>query len=161
MKVNRNVVSTVSRWAMLCAAPAAVYAEPGTNVKSVILVPARAIYPGDVIARDVVVEQPYAVSQNASASYLTKFDDGGEMVARRTLLPGQPIPLAALRKKALVVQGRTYALRYRSENIEVNSSAFALQAGAVGDIINARNADTGIVIKARIAADQTLVVEAP
>lgn len=149
----------VSRLALLCLYSAAVSAEPVANTVTVVLVPARAIYPGDSIAHDAILERPYVLSQSASAGYLTTLDGSGDLIARRTLLPGQPIPLAALRKKALVVQGRTYALSYRSQYITIASSAVALQAGAIGEVINARNADTGIVIKARIAPDQTLVVE--
>lgn len=118
------------------------------------------IYPGDEISESMLVTKtidrahvPLGMVEAASAAV--------GKVARRTLVRGQFIPASALRQKQDVVQGRQYKLVFRDAHLAIAASGIALQSAAVGDTINVRNADTGVVVRARIAADRVLVVEAP
>ena len=125
-----------------------------------LLVPISVIYPGDEISAGMVAAQRFRVSDGAKSSYAQTPQDLVGKIARRTLMRGQPIPFAALRVKDVVVQGRTYALIYSSEFVKITGTGVPLQSGAAGDVINVRNPDTGVIVKARVAEDQSLVVEA-
>lgn len=123
-----------------------------------IVVPRTVIYPGDVISEGAVVDRRIGGGQ---AAFGMKRDDVVGKVARRTLMRGQPIPSSAVRERDVVVQGRTYALIYKSDSLTVTGSGVPLQSGSAGQVINVRNPDTGVVIKARVSSDETLVVDVP
>ena len=83
-------------------------------------------------------------------------------VARRTLLPGQPIAVNAIREPYLVNQGKTVAGRLRDRRADHHQpGALALQNGGVGDVVSLRNTDSGTVIKGTVAPDGTVRLGAP
>jgi flagella basal body P-ring formation protein FlgA len=61
-----------------------------------IPVPRVAIYPGDVIQEEMLVEQPAAKADEGTRLFLTREGLVGK-VARQTLLPGQPVPATSVR----------------------------------------------------------------
>jgi flagella basal body P-ring formation protein FlgA len=80
-------------------------------------------------------------------------------VARRTLLPNQPIALNAIRDPFVIAQGKQAFLVFKADGLTITSSAVALQNGGVGDIVTARNADSGIVVRGAVQADGTIRVD--
>lgn len=149
--------------ASACCVPAfAAWAgERGAPAEQTIVVPVRAIYPGDELDGGNVEVRSLSdfPRSGTAAGYAKSPGDIAGKVARRTLLSGQPIPMNALRGKAVVVQGRTYAMQYRSANLLITGTGVPLQSGALGELINVRNPDTGIVVKARVGDGQVLIVE--
>ncbi len=75
------------------------------------------------------------------------------------LLPGELIPDTAVRTEDLIKQGRTYKLTYNSPFVSIVGVGVPLQSGSAGEIVNVRNPETGIIIKARIEPDQSLAVD--
>lgn len=145
--------------AALLATCAAITVAHATEGGRTVFVPRAVIYPGDVITPETLVERKLLVRPNNPPVF---GEDQGELlgkVARRTLLPGELIPGSAVRTQDLIKQGKTYKLTYETPFVSIVGVGVPLQSGSAGEIINVRNPDTGIIIKARIKPDQTLTVD--
>jgi flagella basal body P-ring formation protein FlgA len=114
-----------------------------------------AAYPGEIITAEMVDLVP-AGHQTALGSIVTDKESVAGKMARRTLLPGQPIPRNALRDPYAVHQGKTVTLIFQSGSITITGVALALESGSVGEIINARNPDSGATVRGVIQADGSL-----
>ena len=121
-------------------------------------VPTVTIYPGDVIENDKIFDRLFIARTVARGTVVETRSAVIGKVARRTLLPGQPIPVNASRDPYAVAQGKTALLVFQSGGLTITSSAIALQNGGIGDSISARNADSGIVIRGIVQADGTIRV---
>lgn len=140
----------------VCAIASGVRAEdPGRTV----FVPRAVIYPGDRLTEANLIERQLLVDPDNPPVFGEREQDLLGKVARRTLLPGELIPDMAIRAQDLIKQGRTYKLVYSSKFVSIVGVGVPLQSGAAGEIINVRNPESGIIIKARIEPDQTLAVD--
>lgn len=125
-----------------------------------ILVPRTVIYPGTTLSSDLV--QKLVVRDNSQlATAFTSSDQLTGLVARRTLIPGQPITKEAVRTPTLVQQGQPVTVHYTDGPIAIALGAVALQSGGVGDNITVRNGDTGRILRALVRADGSLVLGSP
>jgi flagellar basal body P-ring formation protein FlgA len=122
-------------------------------------VPRVAIYPGDTISADALYERMFVARSVARATVLEAQSAVIGKVARRTLLPNQPISLNAIRDPFVIAQGKQAFLVFKADGLTITSSAVALQNGGVGDIVTARNADSGIVVRGAVQADGTIRVD--
>src|SRR5438105_11346354 len=100
------------RWAFwlaaLLAACACMSAARTAGAQELELpVPRAVIYPGDVISDELLVARAFVAHTVARAATCETREALIGKVARRTLLPGQPVPLAAIRDPYLVTQGKT------------------------------------------------------
>ncbi|MBY0562044.1 flagellar basal body P-ring formation chaperone FlgA [Hyphomicrobium sp.] len=138
------------------AASAVVHATEGGRT---VFVPRAVIYPGDVITSEALMERKLLVAPNNPPVFGERSEELLGKVARRTLLPNELIPGTAVKTPDLIKQGKTYKLTYESQFVSIIGVGVPLQSGSVGEIINVRNPDTGLIIKARIKADQTLTVD--
>jgi flagella basal body P-ring formation protein FlgA len=116
-------------------------------------VPRAAIYPGDVIGAEMLVGKAYRVDTRNQLTVHDRVEELVGKVARRTLLPGQLIPLNAVRQEDLVKHGRPVTLLFEAEGLSISATGIALQSGAPGDFISVRNAETGVTIKGVIGSD--------
>jgi flagellar basal body P-ring formation protein FlgA len=141
--------------ALLCAP------EPLGAAELELPVPRVIIYPGDVIGDDQLVERAFVAHTVARASVYEARQALLGKVARRTLLPGQPIPVGGIRDPYVVTQGKTVLVVYESVGLTITTNATALQNGSVGDLVSLRNDDSGLVIKGTVASDGTVRLSAP
>ncbi len=118
-------------------------------------VPKRTIYPGDIITADMITSKPAGQIKGAGA-LVTDEDSLIGKSARRTLLPGQPIPKVALREAYVIFQGKTVPLIFQSGTVIITGVALALESGSAGEMISARNPDSGVVIRGIVQPDGTL-----
>jgi flagella basal body P-ring formation protein FlgA len=72
------------------------------------------------------------------------------------LLPGQPIPRVAIREAYVVIQGKTIPVVFQSGTVTITGVALALESGSAGEMISARNPDSGIVIRGIVQPDGSL-----
>ena len=119
--------------------------------------PKAIIYPGDVIRDDMLVDAPLAASATSGPVALGAEDVVG-LVARRTLLPGQSIPINALAAPRVVRAGARVKMVYIDGGLEIVAGGSALQDGAVGQSVQVRNDDSGVTISGRVRADGTVQV---
>lgn len=115
------------------------------------------VYPGDVISEDALVARP--LNNGAKASFGGEIHDIAGKVARRTLVPGQPIPASALRQKEEVVQGRSYSIVYQSGALTISGEAIPMKSAAIGEMVAVRNQETGVVVQALVQAGGKLLVK--
>ncbi|MCL4765797.1 MAG: flagellar basal body P-ring formation protein FlgA [Hyphomicrobiaceae bacterium] len=124
-------------------------------------VPRITLYPGDAIRADHLVDKVFDANLPGRSAVLQTREDLVGKVARRTLLPGQPIPVNALREPYLVVQGRTVLVVLEADGLIITGYAVALQSGGLGDVISLRNIDSGSGIKGAVQPDGSVRVSDP
>ena len=143
--------------ATLCAAPNPALSAGGLPLP----VPRITIYPGDAIRSDHLAERLFHPRLQARIAVHQARDNLIGKVARRTLLPGQPIPINAVREPFLVVQGRNVQIVFQEGALTITGYAVALQSGSSGDIVSVRNVDSGTIVKGAIQPDGTVEVGLP
>src|SRR5262245_60192859 len=124
-------------------------------------VPRVTLYPGDAITEDHLTERAFIAHTVARSTIHATRESLIGKVARRTLLPGQPIPLNAVRDPYLVTQGKNAMVILEEGGLTITASAMALQNGGVGDLVTLRNLDSGMVIKGTVAPDGTVRLAGP
>ena len=123
------------------------------------LVPAAriVIYPGDIVGEDALEDVPLSRAGVGGPFALSRVDVIGK-TARRTLLPGQAIPLAAIDNPRLIRNGATVTMIYVDGALTITTTGDALQDGAVGDTVKVRNADSGVTVRGQVRADGSVWV---
>ncbi len=119
--------------------------------------PARVIYPGERIADGMLSD----VKDYAELPYDVVWDraDLVGKVARRTLLPGRPIVAIAVELPRLVTMGTQVSISYQQDGLSIVTQAQALQNGTVGQVVQARNLDSGAVVTGTVQADGSIRVQ--
>jgi flagella basal body P-ring formation protein FlgA len=118
--------------------------------------PTRVIYPRQTIRPDMIEARQADALPGAIA---LSFDEVIGKAARATLLPGRVIPLAALGEPEAVKMGGAVTLRFRAAGIDLRAAGVAMQPGAAGERIRARNAATGVVVSGLLREDGSVIVE--
>jgi flagellar basal body P-ring formation protein FlgA len=124
-------------------------------------VPKVTIYPGDVIGQNLLADKTFAVPSDES--WPVHLDRGGLIgkIAKRTLLPGNPIPLNSVREADLIAQGKPVTIIFQSGGLTITGRGVALQAGRAGDLLSLRNIDSNAIVKGIVQADGTVRVGGP
>lgn len=123
----------------------------------------RVIYPGEAIEAGAVTEVAIRNPKRRSAfdgAVATRLVEVEGKVARRTLLPGRPIPIAALREAWLVEQGKAVEARFDAGVLSISATVVALQSGSAGDLIRLRNPDSGKSFSGTVMGDGSVLVGA-
>jgi len=131
-----------------------VAAEP-----NMLPVPTVIIYPGDVIKDNSLVDRDF--SADFPTSKLAAIDSRAALVgkvARRTLMPGFPIPASAVSDPKAVANGAKVRLLYEDGALAITAYGTALQAGSVGEIISVRNLGSGLTVSGSVQADGSVRV---
>jgi len=110
------------------------------------LVPARTIYPGQVIGEAGLNRKGFYVKADAASLYVSDMGQILNKVAKNTLVAGRPIALSALGNPVLVNRGQTTRLVFNSGDLSIVATGVALQPGAAGEPVKVRNVDSGRVI---------------
>jgi flagella basal body P-ring formation protein FlgA len=139
---------------LLAATGSPVLAGMGTAV-----VPTQTIYPGEEITEGRV-EEVQVTNPNLAGDYARKTKEVVGMVAKRTLLPGHIVPVAALREAFAVTRGKAVRLTIKIGSMTISAAGSPLENAAVGDVIRARNIDSGVTVSGTVMADGTIQVMA-
>lgn len=124
-------------------------------------VPGVTIYPGDTINEGMLVDKQYSANVIIRVPIIDSREGLVGRVARRTLLPGYPVPTNAIRDPYLVTQGKIAIIAFRSGGLTITGQVIALQSGSAGDMVSVRNVDSGLTIRGVIEPDGTVRVGAP
>ncbi|MEP7172130.1 MAG: flagellar basal body P-ring formation chaperone FlgA [Aestuariivirga sp.] len=123
-----------------------------------IPVPAAVVYAGDQIVQGMLVDKPFSVPDAAAKNYVLMRRQIEGLYAKRTLLPGKPIPLAYVKQKDSVVQGVLTKATFEMNGLVISTFLVPLQSGVAGELIDARNPEYGRTIKALVKSDGSLQV---
>jgi len=146
----------------LAAAWALTHAVPPASAEDLQLpVPKAIVYPGDALSEEMLAERAFIAHTVARPTVFEVREAIVGKVARRTLLPGQPIPISAVRDPYVVAQGKIALVVFEHGGLIISTQALALQNGGVGDVVSLRNLDSGTVIKGTIAPDGSVRLDAP
>jgi flagellar basal body P-ring formation protein FlgA len=130
-----------------------------TAAGTLLPVPGITLYPGDVITEQALVDRDFpddsVLSKTAAAR--TRAGLVGK-VARRTLLPGQPIPPSAVGEPTIVANGAKVQILFEEETLRILALGTALQSGSAGEVISVRNIASGLTVSGTVQADGTVHV---
>jgi flagella basal body P-ring formation protein FlgA len=134
-------------FAAVAMGPAPAAAEPRG-----LPVPTQVIYPGDRIADAALTNSQEAANAPPPGAIWDRADLVGK-VARRTLLPGRPIPAIAVEEPRVLSVGGPASLVYEQDGISIVTTGQALQNAYVGQLVQVRNLDSGLVVTGVVQAD--------
>ncbi|MBB4199365.1 flagella basal body P-ring formation protein FlgA [Rhodoblastus sphagnicola] len=137
-------------------AAALIVAGPARAGSREIVVPAQVIYPGDRIT-DAMLNDAPEPDGDLSGVLRERADIVGK-AARRTLLPGRAIPAIAVEEPRAVSMGGLVQLVYQKDGLNIVTNAQALQNGYVGQVVQVRNIESGVIVTGAIQADGTVLV---
>lgn len=121
-------------------------------------VPAVAIRAGELIRDDMITERSFAPNVLGVAAFI----EGRQVIvgrmARRNLLPGQPIPTNSVEDPWTVARGAKVKVVVEDSGLTIVTYGAAMQSGAPGALIPVRNTDTGVIIRAVVQPDGSVKV---
>lgn len=132
----------------------------GQPAGEAVLIPNRVIYPGETIELAALKQVTLVPGKHEPDGMATRSEDLQGKVAKRTLLPGRYIPVAAIREAWLVEQGASVQVYFTAGALTISAAGVTLQPGAAGDLIKVRNIDSGKIISGIVMADGTIKVGA-
>ena len=127
--------------------------SPRASESNALPVPTITIYPGDVIKDNWLVDRDFASTSPARGNVVASRDVVVGKIARRTLLPGTPIPLNAVSDPKIVSNGAKVRIVFEELGLTIVTYGAALQDGGVGELISLRNLETGITISGTVQSD--------
>jgi flagella basal body P-ring formation protein FlgA len=119
-------------------------------------VPAISIFPGDKITAEKLTERDFAELYVRRIQSIDSKDILIGKVARRTLMPGQPIPANAVESARVVLRGVPAQIMLVSGSLQITAMGTPLDSAAAGQAVQARNIDTGLVVRGVAQADGTI-----
>jgi flagellar basal body P-ring formation protein FlgA len=125
----------------------------------ILPVPNITIYPGDTIRDAWLTDRDF--SSNTAVTRAGMIQARSSLVgklARRTLLPGVPIPANAVSVPRAIANGGKVRVVFVQDGLEISTYATALQAGGVGEVISVRNLDSGLTISGIVQSDGSVRV---
>jgi len=124
-------------------------------------VPTITLYPGDTITPELIIYRPFTGSEQSFAPFARYANQLAQKSARRTLVAGRPIPLVAVKNPDAVHQGVAATAVYEANGLKIITMLLPLRNAAVGETIEARNIETGTVVRAVVKADGSLRLGTP
>ncbi|WP_052763949.1 flagellar basal body P-ring formation chaperone FlgA [Microvirga massiliensis] len=119
----------------------------------VLPVPAVTIYPGDTIDESMLKDRIYPGSYRFRVAVVESPRALIGKTARRSLVPGEAIPLNAVDDPKLVTRGVPTAVVFEEGGLLITGIGTPLQSGTLGQSIQVKNMDSGRVIVGRVQAD--------
>ncbi len=121
------------------------------------VVPQQIIYPGQEITFDMVKEVD-VVNPNLRPGYAKIVEEVEGFITKKTLLPGRTIPVSALREAYVIERGKNISMVFSNNSMVITAQGVALQNGGLGEVVRARNLDSGVIISGTVMQDGTLRV---
>ena len=100
-------------------------------------VPVTAIYPGDVIKEEMIIDRAFAPNMPGAAAFVSERPMAVGHIARRTLLPGQLIPINALEEQKIVTRGNVVKAVVEDGDLSIVTWVVA-SSGSAGSLIQLR-----------------------
>lgn len=131
----------------------ALAAAPATAGDISLPVPTVTIYPGDTIRESMLRMQAYPETFKARTAVIDAPLAIAGRVARRMLLPGEPVPVNAVDDPRLVSRGTPTQIVFEEQGLLITAVGAPLQNGGLGDVIRVRNTDTNRIVLGTVMAD--------
>ena len=122
-------------------------------------VPVTTIYPGDLIKEELLIDRTFAPNMQGSAAFINERPMAVGRIARRTLLPGQMIPINAVEEQKIVTRGNAVRVIVDDGALSIVTYGSPLQSGSPGNLIQLKNLDTGVIIRGIIQPDGSVRIQ--
>jgi len=133
------------------------YLSPNARAEMAdIPVPLVTIEAGQKIEKSELASKSYYVSDVAARLFATAEAQVEGKVAKRALLVGKPISLSYLLTSGAVSQGAPTKSTLQRNGLVITTILIPVQSGFSGQIIDARNPESGRIIRAIVNTDGTL-----
>lgn len=116
-------------------------------------VPAVTIYPGDIIQESMLKDRDFPPNFRGRSAVVEAPLALIGKTARRTLLPGEAIPVNAVDDPKIVTRGVPTQVVFEENGLTITTLGSPLQSGSLGEQIRVRNIDTGRIILGVVQAD--------
>lgn len=148
----RNTLARCLALLVLATGPAAA-AEGMAGGDLMLPVPTVTIYPGDTIKESMLRMQAYPQTYRARSAVIDAPQAIAGRMARRMLLPGEPVPVNAVDDPRLVSRGAPTTLIFEENGLVITTVGAPLQNGGLGETIRVRNIDTNRIVLGTVMAD--------
>jgi flagella basal body P-ring formation protein FlgA len=159
----RQAKSVAVAWLAVAGLASGLLAAPFAGAEDLdmgkAVIPTEAIYPGDIISSGQLEEVP-VTNPNLTGDYAKSIQDVVGRVSKRTLLAGRTISISALRQPFAVTRGSNARLVMSMGDMTITAAGTPLDDGSVGDMIRARNMDSGIIVNGTVLENGTIRVVA-
>jgi len=122
-------------------------------------VPATAIYPGDVIKDEMLMERNFAPNIQGASAFINDRAALVGRIARRTLPAGYLIPINGLEDQKVVSRGSVVKVLVEDDGLVIVTYATSLQSGSPGMMVQLRNLDTGVTIRGIVQQDGSVRIQ--
>jgi flagella basal body P-ring formation protein FlgA len=119
----------------------------------ILPVPAVTIYPGDTINESMLKDRTFPENYRYRTAVIESPRVLVGKMARRTLLPGEPIPMNAVDDPKLVTRGVQTQIMFEEGGLSIMGTGIPLQSGTLGETVQVKNADSGRIITGRVQSD--------
>jgi flagella basal body P-ring formation protein FlgA len=127
----------------------------------VLPVPSVTIYPGDTINETMLKDQAFPENYRFRTAVVESPRVLIGKTTRRTLLPGQAIPVNAVDEPKLVSRGVPATVVFEEGGLSISGMGTPLQNGTLGESIQIKNMDSGRIIVGRVQADGRIRIGTP
>lgn len=128
------------------------------NAADQMIVPAVTLYPGDSISNEQLLVKRKPAYLRSVQRLVQSADQMVGKTPVRVLPAGKPVLTSFLTLPKLVKPGTTIRTYFQSGGITILGVAQSLQAGSYGDLVQARNLSSGVVITGYVQHDGSLRV---
>ena len=122
-----------------------------------IPVPKNIIYAGQTVDEALIMWRRVPLRYLRSVQVFENVDEVVGKVARTTLMPNRPIAVNHLRKPDIIKASVPVEVVFRAGNLVIRGMAIPLSGASIGEVLRARNIDTGVVITGIAQPDGTLL----
>ncbi|SIQ55958.1 flagella basal body P-ring formation protein FlgA [Rhizobium sp. RU20A] len=143
--------------AALAVLGAAGLVAPAHAGQRTAVIPTQTIYPGETIVGSKL-EEVDVTNPNVVEGFAGRISDVVGKVSKRTLLPGRVIMTSAVREAYAVERGTTVQMVVAVGTLRISAKGSPLQDAAVGDLIQLRNIDSGVIVAGTVMSDGTVEV---
>ncbi len=119
----------------------------------ILPVPAVTIYPGDTINESMLKDRTFPENYRYRTAVIESPRVLVGKMARRTLLPGEPIPMNAVDDPKLVTRGVQTQIMFEEGGLSIMGTGIPLQSGTLGETVQVKNVDSGRIIAGRVQSD--------
>lgn len=124
-------------------------------------VPTITIYPGDEIRETMLRDRNFPAGFHGRLAVIDHPQALVGKTARRTLLPGEAIPVNAVDDPKLVTRGTLAQVVFEEGGLSITTLGTPMQSAGLGEQVRVRNSDTGRIIVGIVQSDGRIRIGTP
>lgn len=143
------------------AAPAPAAAQPvaaPTPQEVLLPVVASTVAPGETITDAMLMDKAFPAHVTSQYPVAVNRTQLVGKVARRVLLAGNAVPVAAVGEAKVVTRGVATELRFEQDGLVITAMGVPLDSATVGTMVRLKNVDSGKIVTGVVQADGSVKV---